>query len=305
MIQDIEPKKLYNQYKQAQPDNNDYAAIFSDRKILIKETEEADRPIRMPKRGELAPFLDDAAAGADVHRKRDDTGIYLFCIDTDSYFLYLHDECPEGEKNAVPFGCRWAALSEIRMLSDHELCFAVYTAYHLYCWYRTHTYCGRCGTHTIPDTTERMLYCPKCGSQFYPQIAPAVIAAVTNGDKILLTKYAGREYQRYALIAGFTEIGETAEDTVRREVMEEAGIRVRNIRYYKSQPWGVDGNLLLGYFAELDGSDQIAIDEKELASAEWVRWEKLRDMDDSFSLTREMMRVFYENHAAGNDARFL
>ena len=119
--------------------------------------------------------------------------------------------------------------------------------------------------------------------------------AVTNGDKILLTKYANREYKRYALIAGFTEIGETAEDTVRREVMEETGVRVKNIRYYKSQPWGIDGNLLLGYFAQLDGSDQISLDENELASAEWVSREQLKDMDDSFSLTREMMRVFYEN----------
>ena len=121
-----------------------------------------------------------------------------------------------------------------------------------------------------------------------------MIVAVTNGDQILLTRYANREYKRYALIAGFTEIGETAEDTVRREVMEEAGIRVKNIRYYKSQPWGIDSNLLLGYFAQLDGSDQITIDKKELASAMWVGREELKDMDDSFSLTREMMRVFYE-----------
>lgn len=76
--------------------------------------------------------------------------------------------------------------------------------------------------------------------------------------------------------------------------MEEAGIRVKNIRYYKSQPWGIDSNLLLGYFAQLDGSDQITIDKKELASAMWVGREELKDMDDSFSLTREMMRVFYE-----------
>ena len=297
MIQDIEPKKLYNQYRQAQPDKNDYIAIFSKNKILIKESAEADRSIRMPRREELASFWETVSTDSEVHAKQAETDIYLFCIDTDSYFLFLIDECLLDEGRVLPTNCRWAALSEIRMLADHELCFAVYTAYHLYRWYQTHTYCGRCGTQTMPDTTERMLYCPKCGSQIYPQIAPAVIAAVTNGDKILLTKYAGREYKRYALIAGFTEIGETAEDTVRREVMEEAGIRVRNIRYYKSQPWGVDGNLLLGYFAELDGSDQITIDENELESAEWVRWEELRDMDDSFSLTREMMRVFYEKHA--------
>ena len=125
------------------------------------------------------------------------------------------------------------------------------------------------------------------------------LVAVTNGNQILLTRYANRAYKRYALIAGFTEIGETAEDTVRREVMEETGLRVKNIRYYKSQPWGIDGNLLLGYFAELDGSSEIVLDENELAAAEWADREQLKDMDDSFSLTREMMRVFYEGRAEG------
>ena len=81
----------------------------------------------------------------------------------------------------------------------------------------------------------------------------------------------------------------------RSEVMEETGIQVKNIRYYKSQPWGIDGNLLLGFFAELDGSSRISLDENELAAAEWVSRDRLKDMDDSFSLTREMMRVFYEN----------
>ena len=76
-----------------------------------------------------------------------------------------------------------------------------------------------------------MMKCPSCGNMVFPKIAPAVIVGVTNGDKILMTKYAGREYKKYALIAGFTEIGETAEQTVEREVMEEVGLHVKNIRY--------------------------------------------------------------------------
>ena len=81
-----------------------------------------------------------------------------------------------------------------------------------------------------------MMRCSACGNTVYPKIAPAVIVGVINGDKILLTKYNGRAYKKYALIAGFTEIGETAEETVAREVMEEAGIKVKDITYYKSQP---------------------------------------------------------------------
>ena len=83
----------------------------------------------------------------------------------------------------------------------------------------------------------------------FPKIAPAVIVALTHGNKILLTKYAAtRDYKKYALIAGFVEIGETVEETVEREVMEEVGLKVKNLRYYKSQPWGYDSNVLMGYF---------------------------------------------------------
>ena len=89
------------------------------------------------------------------------------------------------------------------------------------------------------DHKERMVHCECCGNMVYPKICPGIIVAVTNGDKLLLTKYApapGRN-ANYALVAGFTEIGETLEETVQREVMEEVGLKVKNIRYYKSQPW--------------------------------------------------------------------
>ena len=102
--------------------------------------------------------------------------------------------------------------------------------------------------------------CACCGNMVYPKIAPAVIVGVIYDNKILMTKYSDREYKKYALIAGFTEIGETAEETVRREVMEEVGLHVKNIRYYKSQPWALSGSLLAGFFCELDGDDTISRD---------------------------------------------
>ena len=95
-------------------------------------------------------------------------------------------------------------------------------------------------------------------------------------------------------MAGCVEIGETLEDAVRREVMEEVGLKVKNIRYYKSQPWGVDGNLLLGYYCDLDGSDQIRLDRDELAMADWFDRNDLPAKDDGISLTREMIRIFGE-----------
>lgn len=168
------------------------------------------------------------------------------------------------------------------------------TAWHLYCWYRDSRFCGRCGTATVHDGKERMMRCPACGNMIFPRIAPACIIALTHGDKLILSKYANRSYTRYGLLAGFVEIGETAEECVAREVMEEVGLRVKNIRYYKSQPWGIAGNLSIGYFCDLDGDDRVTLDETELASAEWFDRRALPAQDDGISLTREMIRVFGE-----------
>ena len=117
-----------------------------------------------------------------------------------------------------------------------------------------------------------MMECPSCGNQEYPVLCPAVIVGITNGDKIILSKYEGRRFKRYALIAGFAEIGETIEETVHREVMEEVGLKVKNLRYYKSQPWSVD--------------------HEELSMAQWVERDKVPDQGNNISLTKEMMMLF-------------
>ena len=126
----------------------------------------------------------------------------------------------------------------------------------------------------------------------YPKISPAVIIAVTDGNRILMSKYAGREYKKYALLAGFNEIGETIEETVKREVMEEVGLQVKNITYYKSQPWSFSDTLLLGFFCELDGEDKITLDQEELALAQWFEREDIPVKEDDLSLTNEMMIAF-------------
>ena len=107
-----------------------------------------------------------------------------------------------------------------------------------------------------------------------------------------MSKYAGREFKKYALLAGFNEIGESIEETVRREVMEEVGLKVKNIRYYKSQPWSFTDTLLLGFFCELDGDDTITLDQDELALAEWFEREKMPVKEEDLSLTNEMMLMF-------------
>ena len=128
----------------------------------------------------------------------------------------------------------------------------------------------------------------------FPKICPAVIIGVTHGDRILMSKYTGRIYKNYALLAGFNEIGESIEETVSREVMEEVGLKVKNIRYYKSQPWSFSDTLLMGFFCDLDGEEEINLDREELAMAEWFDREKMPVEREDLSLTNDMMMAFKE-----------
>jgi NAD+ diphosphatase len=137
-----------------------------------------------------------------------------------------------------------------------------------------------------------MLYCEFCGFRAYPTISPCVIVALYDGDRLLLTKYRGREHKKYALIAGFTEIGESLEQTVHREVKEEVGLNVKNLKFYKSQPWPFSDAILAGFFAELDGDDTITLEEEELSVGVWVNREDIPKQDESISLTSEMIEAF-------------
>ncbi|MDR1748817.1 MAG: NAD(+) diphosphatase [Spirochaetaceae bacterium] len=210
---------------------------------------------------------------------------YLFSIDDDNYFL--------AETGApLPKGFSFEPVRSLRGSSSRTAAFAGITAFHLSVWYRDNRFCGRCGHLSQKSLTERALLCPSCGNVIYPKISPAVIVAVTDGDRLLLSKYAHGEYRRESLLAGFTEIGENAESTVEREVFEETGLRVKHITYYKSQPWGLSGSLLLGYFAELDGSPAITLDTRELSEAWWMPRGEISFEDDGISLTGEMIRIF-------------
>jgi len=193
-------KKLYNEYTNKRPAQTDYMVVFQQKKILARKLHGR---ICLPRLSDLL------ADGMSLNENADSQ--YLFRINEEQYFLY-----PDLLNPDVMSDVQWISLAQIRSQAEHEICFAAYTAYHLYQWYQSNRFCGCCGSRTVPDQQERMLYCTQCGNQIYPRISPAVIVAVTNGDQILLTRYANREYQRYALVAGFTEIGETAEETVRR-----------------------------------------------------------------------------------------
>ena len=235
---------------------------------------------------------------------------YLLSVDNERYFLAVrNDEIQHGEfsgemsdskihteyKSFIE-GFEFIGVNSFRRAIPKYRAFAVITAYHLYGWYRDNKFCGRCGKAMMHDDKERMMKCPVCNNMVFPKISPAVIIGVTDGDRILFTKYAQRTYTNYALVAGFAEIGETLEETVIREVKEETGLDVTNVRYYKSQPWALSGSLLAGFYCDLKGSDKIKLQEDELSVAEWVKADDIHEKADGISLTKEMMLKFKEEH---------
>ena len=274
MLQDLDFGRLENEYRNLTAGAEDIILCFHEGQVLLSRG--ADDTLTLP-----------TLSGA-VHRQTA-APRYLFRMQERNFFLWTDTVplAPEG-------GFAYEPVRPLRQLKSKEICFAVMTGWHLYNWYRANRLCGCCGTPTEHDSKERMLRCPNCGNMIFPRISPAVIVAVTDGDRLLLSKYAGRAYTHYALLAGYTEIGETLEQTVHREVMEEVGLQVKNLRYYKSQPWGVDGNVLMGFFCDVDGSNAIHIDENELSMAAWYPRNALPARDDGISLTREMIRIFEE-----------
>ncbi|MDO4323185.1 MAG: NAD(+) diphosphatase, partial [Lachnospiraceae bacterium] len=280
MIQEIGANRYHNEYYPAVPSEQSRVLCYRGREIFVKYKEEQITFLTYGQVVEHFPALEGKAT-------------YLFAVDGVGYFLFRGQEgdaFSEQAEEAFP-EFDWRKIELMRTAQPKELSFAGVTGMQLYGWYNGRRFCPHCGHAMEHSDRERMMRCPDCGQIEYPKISPAVIVGVTNGDRLLLTKYAGRAYTRYALIAGFAEIGETIEETVQREVMEEVGLRVKNIRYYKSQPWSFTDTLLMGFFAELDGDDDIRLDENELSVAEWHTREEIPG-DDGVSLTREMMRVF-------------
>ena len=273
MIQDLGSHCYHNEYRPVPPKGGDCILFFQERKVLVKITEDT------------FSFPDFQYTG-EYHPRIYKSYTYLFSIDGRNYYL-----TQEESLEALP-GYTMEDIIIFRNLGPQVNGFALITGYQLYNWYSTRKFCGKCGHSLIHDTRERMMYCPHCKNTEYPKISPAVIVGVRNGNRLLMSKYAGGTARRYALIAGFAEIGETLEETVKREVMEEVGLKVKNIRYYKSQPWSLSSSLLMGFYCDLDGSDHITLEEDELSEAEWFEREDIPYDEYDVSLTREMMIQF-------------
>ncbi|MBE6812840.1 MAG: NAD(+) diphosphatase [Ruminococcaceae bacterium] len=260
MIQEIN-SPFFNQYKSTKPEKTDFVLCLKNDAVLCTER---DGKLCFPTANELQTV-----------------GEYLFSVGSTKYFAGESDEF---------FDYTYINVRTAANHPDREQAFAAVTGAHLLTWYNDNRFCGRCGKKMHHSTAERAMVCA-CGNVVYPKICPAVIVAIIHDDRICLTKY-NRGYAHWALVAGYAEIGETIEQTVHREVMEEVGIRVKNLRYYKSQPWGRSSSLLLGFFCEADGDALLTVDNNELEEAQWFSPEEIDFEDDKVSLTREMIGIF-------------
>lgn len=274
MFQDIQPHHYQIEFKRQQPVSNDYVFITAKGSVLL---EEKNGVLTLPRYLNVSQTYPEVVASA----------IYLFSVDKTAFYLSL---LKFPQRN----GLRYHPTGILRELKPKWLAFAGATAWHLAHWYETHRFCGTCAAPLSHKKDERALVCPCCGHIEYPRISPVIITGIINGDRILLAKSAAG-YNRYGLIAGFVEVGETLEDAVKREVMEEVGLRIKNIRYYKSQPWAFSSSVLTGFFADLDGDPTINIDTNELSVADWFARSSIPQAVSTISLTWTMIEDFRNN----------
>jgi NAD+ diphosphatase len=271
MIQYIHPHQFSNQYLQSpEISERDYIFHFRENSLLLAGSLDS---LTLPSRKEFNGLVDK--------------GIFLFTLDNTHCFLL--EACTVPENPA--FG--YHEISFFRTISRKEVAWASLVALHLADWYRQNRYCGKCGSLLSPKTDERALICENCGNILFPKISPAIIVAILSNDKILLARGTRFRGSFYSLIAGYADIGESLEETVIREVKEEVGIDVTEIRYYSSQPWPLSGSMMIGFISQADDHQPLTIDPKEIADAGWYTRDNLPEYPlATISIAGEMIEKF-------------
>ncbi len=177
----------------------------------------------------------------------------------------------DGTDRAAPPGLEWCDLRALYRLLDETLWRIAGRAVQIVNWDRTHRYCGRCGTPTVPVVGERVRRCPNCDLHAYPRVSPAIIVLITRGEhdeQALLAWGTRRQQQFYSTLAGFVEAGETLEEALVREIKEEVGIDVRDVTYFGSQAWPFPHQLMVGYRARYAGGE-LVLQDSEIREARW------------------------------------
>lgn len=270
MIQDILPHRFENQYQAVSTIKSlDYIFHFKDKSLLLKQEGEL---FSLPKACDWV--------GGELK------GQFLFSFDGQNCFLVNDCPNPSGE------GFVYHEVKSSATIGQQDLDWLTVVAFQLKNWYAQNRFCGKCGAPTVHKEDERAIQCPNCNAVKYPSISPAIIVAIRSGEKILLARNVNFRPDFYSLVAGYVDVGESVEAAVAREVREEVGLEIRNIRYYKSQPWPYSGSLMLGFIAEADESQPIQIDPHEIADAGWYSRENLPGHPTNRSIAGEIIEKF-------------
>ncbi len=202
----------------------------------------------------------------------------------------------EVDSDQTPQGMIFQDLRELYPLISHEIYLVAGRAIQIINWDKNHQYCGKCGSPTKTMDTEMAKICPQCGLINHTRISPAVITAIVKDGKLLMAKHNYGHYRKYGLIAGFVEAGETLEEAVQRETMEEVGLQIKNIQYFGSQPWPYPNSLMLGFTAEYE-SGEIKVDGQEISHARWFGVDDLPELPSNISISRELIEWYMENYS--------
>ncbi len=243
-------------------------------------------------RGSSVLFRNDAASGTVLAPDPLPDGlgygepVYLGTCDG---LVYYAAEVPAGA--STPGGWQPSPVRELDgKVPDRDITVASY-AVRILDFDRSTAFCGRCGAKTRPLSTERARICTACGRITYPRISPAIIVLVKKGDEVLLARSPRSPPGFFSVIAGFNEPGENLEQTVHREVGEEVGIAVRNLRYFGSEPWPFPDSLMIGFVADHAGGE-IRVDNQEIEEARWFTRDTLPSFPSKTSISKALIEAW-------------
>jgi NAD+ diphosphatase len=269
--------RLYPDFREIPKDA--WVFVFHDQSMLVREKEQIEMPEYKDLENDEFPFL-----------------VYLGMIDQKHCYATLSLGKVTGETET---GCRFIHMRKLHRVFEPDIYGTAISALHLINWYHKAKYCGRCGCEMEDKQDERARICVRCRNVVYPVISPAVLVAITHEDKILLATSPKFPRPFYSVIAGFVEVGESFEEAIHREVMEEVGVEVENIKYFGSQPWPFPSTIMVGFTADYKRGE-VTPDELEITDARWFTVDELPELPGRVSLSRKMIDWFINKSKEGN-----
>jgi NAD+ diphosphatase len=205
-----------------------------------------------------------------------------------------------SEEAILPPGMAFEGLRQLYGRLDEELFWVAARAVQIIEWDRTHQFCGQCGAPLRTKISERAKECPQCSLLHFPRLAPAIIVLIERGHELLLARSRHFLSGMYSVLAGFVEPGESLEEAVEREVREEVGLEVKDIQYFRSQPWPFPHSLMIGFTAMYAGGE-ISPNDEEIEDAGWFTADHLPTIPGKISIARKLIDWFLEKHGKSHE----